>query len=284
MPIAEESFTARGTPATQLGHNDGTVGTPPQHAETMTTKRLAGALTLILLTAACSATSTSDGSDSSAKPGSSGPGRVVLIGDSVAEGLSLPLREAFASDDVEFQSLASDGGGAVVGPVSGEVWKSLPKDIAKADPDTVIYQITTYDWGTEKEQEAGYRRLLSTVTDAGANLMIVTMPPIKADDFYRPHLKELKHTTRAARAVAEASGGKAVVLDASSVWGDTYQQTKDGKADRSSDGIHTCPQGAARFTRWMLAEMAKTYPDFTPPSATEWANTGWAGDKRFIGC
>jgi hypothetical protein len=248
---------------------------------------LAGAL--ILLTAACTPQSTetssvTDGSASSAKPGSSGPGRVVLVGDSVAEGLSLPLREAFAAADVEFQSLAADGGGAVVGPVSGEVWKHLPQDITAAEPDTVIYQITTYDWGTQKEQEAGYRRLLNTVTDAGATLMIVTMPPIKPDDFYRPHLKELDHATQAARAVADTSDGKAVVLDATSVWGDTYQQTKDGKTDRSSDGIHTCPQGAARFTGWVLEEMTKTYPDFTPPAATEWANTGWAGDKRFVGC
>jgi hypothetical protein len=255
----------------------------------MTTKQrliplLAGAL--ILLTTACTAqsTDTSDGSVSSAKSGSSGPGRVILIGDSVAAGLSLPLREAFAAGDVEFQSLAADGGGAVVGPVSGEVWKGLPEDIAAADPDTVIYQITTYDWGTEKQQEAGYQRLLTTVTAAGAKLMIVTMPPIKADDFYRPHLEELAHATQAARTVANGSAGKAVVLDASQVWGNTYQQEKDGTTDRSSDGIHACPQGAARFTSWILDEMAKLYPGFTAPSAGEWANTGWAGDKRFIGC
>src|SRR4051812_9685569 len=104
----------------------------------MTTKRrltsfLAGAL--ILLTAACSASSTEpDGSAPAANPGGSGPGRVVLIGDSVAEGLSLPLRQAFAAGGVEFQSLAADGGGAVVGPVPEEVWKRLPKDLTAADP------------------------------------------------------------------------------------------------------------------------------------------------------
>jgi hypothetical protein len=257
----------------------------------MTTKRrliplLAG--TLILLTTACTAHSTdssgSDGSASAAKPGSSGPGRVILIGDSVAEGLSLPLTEAFAASDIEFQSLAADGGGAVVGPVSGEVWKNLPKDITAAKPDTVIYQITTYDWGTTQEQKAGYERLLTTVTEAGAKLVIVTMPPIKPDDFYRPHMKDLKHATQAAQTVADTSNGHAVVLDASQVWGATYQRIKDGKTDRSSDGIHTCPQGAARFTSWLLDEMTKMYPAFTPPRATEWANTGWSGDKRFIGC
>src|SRR5690349_18652729 len=111
----------------------------------MTPKRrlipfLAGALTL--LTAACSAPSTEpEGPAPAAKPGGAGPGRVVLIGDSVAEGLSLPLRQAFAAGGVEFQSLAADGGGAVVGPVSEEVWKRLPEDLTAAEPDTVIYQI-----------------------------------------------------------------------------------------------------------------------------------------------
>ena len=168
--------------------------------------------------------------------------------------------------------------------VRSSVWKSLPKDITVAKPDTVIYQITTYDWGSTQEQQAGYERLLSTVTAAGAKLVIVTMPPIKPDDFYRPHLKDLKHAAQSAQTVADASHGQAVVLDASQVWGATYQRIRDGKTDRSSDGIHTCPQGAARFTSWLLDEMTKIYPAFTPPTATKWANTGWAGDKRFIGC
>ncbi len=256
----------------------------------MTTKRRLipfVAASLMLVTAACTANSSSSSPAAAGLPaeaGASGPHRVVLVGDSVAAGLALPLREAFAAGGVQFQSLAADGGGAVVGPVSAQVWKDLPKDLAAAAPDTVVYQITTYDWGTEKQQETGYRRLLSAVTDVGADLLIVTMPPIKADDFYRPHLKELGHATQAAQKVADASDGKAVVLDASQVWGATYQQTRDGTADRSSDGIHVCPQGAARFTSWFLEEMARQHTGFAAPAANEWANTGWAGDKHFIGC
>jgi hypothetical protein len=68
------------------------------------------------------------------------------------------------------------------------------------------------------------------------------------------------------------------------VWGDTYQRVKDGKPDRSPDGIHTCPQGAARFTNWLLKELAKLYPGFTPASPESWANTGWSADKHFKAC
>jgi hypothetical protein len=68
------------------------------------------------------------------------------------------------------------------------------------------------------------------------------------------------------------------------VWGSTYQQVKDGKADRSADGVHTCPQGAARFTSWLLAELAHLFPGFTPAAPRSWADTGWSADARFKGC
>jgi hypothetical protein len=110
------------------------------------------------------------------------------------------------------------------------------------------------------------------------------MPPIRADDFYKPHMADLDRAPAVARAVAAASPKKAVVLDAEPVWGSTYQRTKDGKADRSPDGIHACPQSAARFSSWLLGELAEQYPGFTPAAAEKWANTGWSADKHFKGC
>jgi len=239
---------------------------------------LAGLAGLLTLAVGCSA-----GNDEpSPRPATSnaGPARVIWLGDSVAAGQVLPLREALAAAGVEFQSMASDGGGTVVGPVSEELWKTLPDRLATARPSTFIYQITTYDWGSAPEQQAAYRRLATTVTDAGARLIFVTMPPIKPDDFYRPHMDDLHRAADAAR----TAGAGTVVLDGGEVWGSTYQQIRNGKADRSSDGIHTCPQGAARFTSWLLDELARLYPGFRPPAAATWANTGWSGDKRFIGC
>ena len=248
------------------------------------------ALLVLPLTSACSDGSSSPGAAPSGTtaagtgaPGT-GPSRVVLLGDSVAGGQALPLGAALAAGGVEFRSLASDGGGSVVGPVAEEVWTTLPARLEEARPGTVVYQITTYDWGAEKEQRAGYERLLDTVAGTGAKLVLVTMPPIKADDFYAPHMKDLARAPQVARAVAEASQGRATFLDASDVWGTTYRRTRNGKVDRSSDGIHTCQQGAARFTSWLLTELTDLYPGFTPPSPEKWANTGWTGDDRFVGC
>ncbi|PRX97988.1 SGNH/GDSL hydrolase family protein [Allonocardiopsis opalescens] len=251
---------------------------------------LTGLLALTALTAGCSAAATSDapagGAASSAAGASADHGlsRVLLLGDSVAVGQALPMADAFAASGVEFESIASEGGGNVVGPFAEEQWAELPGEIAAAEPAVVIYQITTYDWGTEEEQRTGYERLLSTVAETGADLVFVTMPPIEPDDFYRPHMSELARTADVARAVAEDSDGRAHFLDAGAVWGDTYQRTRDGRADRSTDGIHTCPQGAARFTDWLLTELAGRYPGFGPAPAEQWANTGWSADEHYNGC
>ncbi len=209
---------------------------------------------------------------------------MLFFGDSVAAGQSAPMTEAFAAAGVPFRSVAAEGGGNVVGPNAGTTWRELPGTLEETAPDVVVYQITTYDWGTEQQQKDAYNRLASTVTGAGATLVIVTMPPIRADDFYKPHMNDLNHARKAARSVASASRGRVHLLDAREVWGDEYQQRRDGKPDRSSDGIHTCPQGAARFTAWLLTGLATIEPGFTPPAAESWANTGWSADKRFIGC
>lgn len=227
----------------------------------------------------------SGASGPAAGPGGSGLSKVLFLGDSVAAGEALPLSAAFeAAGGVEFRSAASDGGGNVVGPFSGEHWKKLPGEIESAGADVVVYQLTTYDWGTEKQQRSAYEKLLATVTRTGGKLVFVTMPPIEPGDFYAPHMAELNRAPGVARAVAANAPRVARFLDASPVWGTVYRRTRDGKADRSSDGVHTCPQGAARFTAWLLTELAELFPGFDPPDPRSWANTGWSGDRRFKGC
>jgi hypothetical protein len=261
----------RDTAAETPGHGAGTVD-----AMTKTRSLVLG---LCLLTAACSGESTA-----TEAPAGPGLAKVLFLGDSVAAGEALPLAAAFEAADVGFQSIASDGGGNVVGPFSEENWKKLPGEVASADPTVVVYQLTTYDWGSQQEQQAAYEKLLTTVTETGAKLVFVTMPPIRPDEFYQPHMADLDRTGDVARTVAAGSSGQASVLDASEVWGGAYQQVRGGKADRSADGVHTCPQGAARFTNWLLAELAKLFGGFTPAAAQDWANTGWSADKHFQGC
>ena len=230
------------------GHGRGTVGSMK------TMRKLIPALTgLILISSACAEQSEANES-SGGDLGSNGLSTVLFMGDSVAAGQAVPMLNAFAASDVPFVSLASAGGGNVVGPTSEEGWEELPDQIASAEPELVLYQITTYDWGGEDEQRDGYERLLETVTGAGAELVFVTAPPIEPDEFYEPHMDDLERAPEVAAEVAESSD-RAHLLDASEVWGEEYEQFRNGEPDRSEDGVHTCPQGAARFTDWLLEEL-----------------------------
>ncbi|MCS7480443.1 SGNH/GDSL hydrolase family protein [Umezawaea endophytica] len=251
----------------------------------MTTSRTLalGLSGLLVLSAACSATSVSSTPQDQRNEGI-GLGKVLFSGDSIAVGQAMPLKAALDAGGVEFQSIAAEGGGNVVGPFSDESWQKISGAIASAKASVVIQQLTTYDWGTEDEQRAGYQKLLQAVTAGGAKLVLVTAPPIRPDDFYQPHMAELDRMPAVAKSVVDTSSGQAVLLDAGAVWGESYERDKDGKADRSADGIHTCPQGAARFTRWLLAELKKLYPGFSPADPQKWANAGWSADKHFARC
>lgn len=213
-----------------------------------------------------------------------GLAKVLFLGDSIAVQEALPLAAAFKASNVQFQSIAADGGGNVLGPDSDHNWQALPGQIASAKPTVLIYQIASYDWGSQQDQQAAYQKLLTTATANGAKLVFVTMPPIKADDFYQPHLADLAHTKAAAQAVAESSPNQAAVLDATAVWGPSYQQDRDGKPDRSGDGVHTCPQSAARFTNWLLDQLHGQFAGFHPAAAQTWANAGWSASPDFHGC
>ncbi|MFP5022335.1 SGNH/GDSL hydrolase family protein [Pseudonocardia phyllosphaerae] len=251
-----------------------------------TTARLIALLTCALLTTAACAGRPAEPAEGAAgaDAGSGTPEKVLLLGDSVAEGLALPLGAALDAAGTGFESLAADGGGNVVGPSADQQWPELPGRIAAAAPTVVVYQVTTYDWGTPQEQRDAYQRLADTVSGTGAVLALVTAPPIRPDDFYEPHMGELAATRDAVMAVADGSDGRVVALDAAEVWGPSYQQTRDGLPDRSADGIHACQQGAARFATWLVDKLATVRPGIVPAAPEQWANAGWSADPRFRGC
>jgi hypothetical protein len=208
---------------------------------------------------------------------------LLFLGDSVAAGQAVALRQALAASGVELIDATSTGGGNLVGPNAEAQQGRLPTTLAKAEGGVVAYQLTTFDWGTEDEQRAAYDSLAQLTSAVDAELLLISMPPIESDDFYAPHMHELAHAADAARATAERLDN-VEFLDASAVWGDEYARDRDGKVDRSEDGVHTCPQGAARFASWLLEQLAALHPGFTPADSEDWANTGWSGDPIFHGC
>ncbi|KAF2782169.1 MULTISPECIES: SGNH/GDSL hydrolase family protein [Streptomyces] len=210
------------------------------------------------------------------------PQRLLWMGDSIGEAQAPALGAAMKAGGVDFESVAAAGGGGVVGEIAAPTWDRLPKTLKSFAPDVVAYQVTTYDWGTPAEQRAAYERLVKTVNEAGADLLLVSAPPFRLDDFYRPHKAEIESAPRSAKSVAGKHPDTAGFLDASALWGD------DGaakKAQRSKDGIHSCQQGSAAFAVWFGEQLEKRY-GFDPAAAGTWATGAWTGEEVYsrLGC
>ncbi len=210
------------------------------------------------------------------------PHRMLWMGDSIGEVQAPPLGAAMTAGHVAFKSIAAAGGGGVVGEIAQPTWEQLPKELKSFKPDVVAYQITTYDWGTPDEQRAAYERLAKTVNDAGAELLIVSAPPFKVDDFYKSHEAAIKTAPKSAKAVADKHPHTVRFLDASALWG---TDSTAAKAQRGKDGIHSCQQGSAAFAAWFGEQLHKQY-GFTPAAVDQWATGSWTGDKVYapFGC
>ncbi|MCZ1019601.1 SGNH/GDSL hydrolase family protein [Streptomyces noursei] len=225
----------------------------------------------------------------SAQPGPQGKDkRVLWMGDSIAGAEAPPLEAVLKASGVGFKNAASDGGGTVVegdrmaGQIAESTWKDLAKNIESFRPNVIAYQVTTYDWGSADQQRASYEKLARTAQRAGAELVIVSAPPFKIDDFYKKYESAIASAPKAAEQVADRSGGKVRFVDASALWG---TDPKAGKAERSSDGIHSCQQGSAAFAKWFTEQLGKAY-GFTPAAPEKWATGSWTGDERYgkLGC
>ncbi|GAB2941726.1 SGNH hydrolase domain-containing protein [Nonomuraea fastidiosa] len=241
-----------------------------------------GALVLAVVAGAalggCGASSSADD-----RPGV----RVLWTGDSIAGAEAPAVQAALEAAGVTVENATSDGGGNLVPgdhPVTtkaaAEAWKALKERIASFRPTVIAYQITTYDWGTARQQLAAYRKLAETAEDAGARLVLVSAPPFKIDDFYRPYAAAIKSAP--AMAAQAAAGPGARFLDASELWGTDYAADK---AQRSKDGIHSCQQGSAAFATWFAKRLGEL-AGFTPAPPAAWATGPWTDDERFskLGC
>ncbi len=237
---------------------------------------------------------TADASSSSSSPSSSPSSeretgqRVLWVGDSIAAVQAPALEAALTASGVAFEDASSVGGGTVVegdemsGPLADATWDQVEERIASFRPGVIAYQITTYDWGTPEQQRASYEKLAGTARDAGAELVIVSAPPYRIDDFYRPHEDALAGAPEVAAEVAEAGGDGVHFLDAGELWG---TDSDAEQAQRSADGIHSCQQGSAAFAAWFGEELGERY-GFTPAAPEEWATGSWTSDEQFghLGC
>ncbi|KNB54012.1 SGNH/GDSL hydrolase family protein [Streptomyces caatingaensis] len=267
------------------------------HTTTRKTSRRAALAALLAATAVTGAALTGCGAGDAKDGGTKADGgaataragkKILWLGDSIAGAEAPPLAAALKASGVEFKNASSDGGGTIVegdkmsAPIAKDTWKGLAKNIDAFHPDVIAYQITTYDWGSAEQQRASYEKLARTAQDAGAELVIVSAPPFKIDDFYKKFAGAIASAPKAAKEVADRSGGKVRFLDASALWG---TDAGAAKAQRSSDGIHSCQQGSAAFAKWLTGKLGSAY-GFTPAAPEKWAAGSWTSDARYgkLGC
>ncbi|MFS8201461.1 SGNH/GDSL hydrolase family protein [Streptomyces sp. CWNU-52B] len=210
--------------------------------------------------------------------------KVLWLGDSIAGAEAPALGAALKAGGVEFQDSSSDGGGTIVDSgekitqmISGATWKQLGEDIESFRPTVIAYQITTYDWGTRDQQRAAYEKVVDTAEDSGAEVVLVSAPPIRIDGFYEQHEAQMGTAPEVAAEVAVRSDGTAEFFDASQVWG---TEASGEKALRAPDGIHNCQQGAAAFAKWFTEKLGKR-ESFAPAAVDSWAQESWTGDERY---
>lgn len=231
-----------------------------------------------------------NGSDSEAPDEGKNPkttstnAKVLWLGDSIAGAEAPAVGAALKASGAKFKDASSDGGGTVVDSgeeitrmISADTWKQLAKDVDAFNPTVIAYQVTTYDWGSQDQQRASYEKLVSTAKESGAKVVFVPTPPIKIDEFYTKYEAQMRTAPKVAREVAEKSGGSALYFDSSQVWG---TDASSEQAQRSSDGIHNCQQGAAAFATWFSGELGKEL-SFTPAPVDDWANGSWTGSKQY---
>jgi hypothetical protein len=246
---------------------------------------IASAAVLIALVSGCATSTTSTDKTAAAETSATHEGgpNVMWIGDSVAKTEAPALGAALEAAGARFDDQTSDGGGLMVDPGGSvselyqDTWSRVQAAIEKKKPDTIVYQVATYDWGTPEQQKEGYQKLADEAESVGADLVIVSAPPVAIDEFYAPHAAEMATTWASAQSVAEASGGKVTFLDASALWG---TDPADEKAQRSQDGTHGCQQASASFAAWFMPEFEKV-SGLAPADPKTWATGEWTSNDVY---
>jgi peptidoglycan/LPS O-acetylase OafA/YrhL len=198
--------------------------------------------------------------------------RTVLIqGDSVALFSSLPVVEAFAAAGLEAINL-TEYGQSLADP-------SVLEALATSGAQVSVWQISLWDVGDDAVQRSRYQAFVDASVAAGMDVIFIDQPPVLES----LETDERLRIRRLVRDLAAATPDRVSVLDPEPVWGRTVDRDRDedGVPERWADEIHVCPQGSARWTAWLLSELAARYRGIEPADPSEWINGAWLDDPRW---
>jgi hypothetical protein len=143
----------------------------------------------------------------------------------------------------------------------------------------VIVQLMSWDSPfSNDELQVAYTWFASRVRAMGADLVVVTPPPVRSD-LVDPGLAR---QVSVVRDLAATDPQHVVLIDASTLWGTGLVTDigNDGAPDRKPDGVHVCPQGAARFAVWFTQQLGDRYLG-VDPTTTDWLRGPWTTSPRY---
>ena len=203
---------------------------------------------------------------------------VLWIGDSVAADMAPALAARLAAAGISMVDGALDGARLV--PSDGVDPVPLYDAMMTADPaDVVVVQLMSWDSpATTDELRFAYTWFASRVRAMGADLVVVTPPPVRSD-LVDPGLDR---QIAVVRDLVASDPQHVSLVEATMLWGDSLDIDigDDGAPDRKPDGVHVCPQGAARFADWFAARLSERF-DGLQPTTADWSSGPWTTNARY---
>lgn len=197
--------------------------------------------------------------------------RILWIGDSVAADAAPAIGAAFAAVGV----VVVDGSFAARRLVSSDgvdAEKLYPPIIADARADVVVVQLSIWDSDHPVDvQRAAFEWFRDVVRFADADLVVVPHPPTPPAPS-----PGLASQIRIVEELVAADPDRVMLLDPTPLWGTEVDVDLDDDRvpDRKWDGVHLCPQGAARYATWLVDEVSQRY-DLPPADPAAWLTGPW---------
>jgi hypothetical protein len=205
--------------------------------------------------------------------------QVLWIGDSIAFTTAPGLVAAMGAIGVTVYDGSYPGVGMLnaTGPA---FFEQLTNRVASQHPDLVIFQLSTWDepFG-EDAIYLGLNRVRDITTAAGAHLLLLPVPPLRADQ----DKNGFRNDTGAAQRLAADDPADVSFLSTTSLWGSSFEADLDGDhvPERLGDGVHLCPSGSARFAIWLITQLQSDYSNLSVADPNTWAIGDWTQDQRY---
>ena len=204
---------------------------------------------------------------------------VLWIGDSVAADIAPPVVAALVAAGVTITDASFDGARLV--PTANVDTHAILDDLLAEHPsDLVVVQLSYWDSVHPRDVlTAELGRVEKAVRTTGADLMFVTPPPVRGD----LETQGLRDQIAVAFELGVREPEHVSLIDTTEVWGPelSIDIDGDGAPDRKSDGVHVCPQGAARFATWFVNRVGDRYPGLITATPDAWIAGPWITSARF---